>query len=457
MPRLLDLPTELLENIWKYVSRNDIDSFVSSCKRLHSLARADRLIEHRMAKARLTRIETSWSTFELYEFPQLLQSFLLAPDMADYVKEMLIDGWVGCWDESYEHMIRYPWLSRPLWPMSDFRGRYDPYSESMMRELEIAIKSTNLISSEEKEFWISETKDGNQNPIIALLLPRLHYLTRLVIILRFCKDLFLLETLQRIAKDQNSPSLSRLREVELVGRAKPTHSIKLATACAALPSIISLSAKGLVEGPLEPAWPSYDWPKRFSNVRNLRVNDWRLSQTMLFTLIGTAKSLRSFTYICTRSKTYRPIAWARAALLQYASPSLEELALHCPVGKQKWSTECSFRSYQNLRVLTIDYRLLMGEHYQARNKIVTLLPASIETLNLHGCSVFDDDKWVRDLVKWVARVKSRLVPCLKELNFMVTSFLYYYATYQMLNLCANGMEAGITVTFTPDGELEYPD
>ena len=452
MPRLLDLPTELLENIWEFVSRNDIDSFMLSCKLLHNTVRADRLNEHRMAKVRLKRIENS--RLNLFGLPKLLQSFLLAPNMADYTKEMIVNLWGEHWyvvsEDEGEKLWVLGWKTLPE-PL-----RLYPYPKSMMRGLTEAVEGSNLIPAEEKEFWSSETNNGNENPIIALLLPRLHYLTRLVIVFKYCEDLFILGTLHRITKDQNSPSLARLRTVEIVGTNHPIDSINFAIVCAALPSIISLSAEGLVEGPIDPAGPGYELAPRSSSVQNIRINDCILSQDILFNLIGSAKSLRSFAYISTRPDTYPPIAWALAALLQYASTSLEELTLHCPVVDQIWRTECSFRSYLSLRVLTIDYRLLMGRLYLARNKIVTLLPASIETLNLHGCSVFDDGKWVPDLVKWVARVKSRLVPCLKELNFMVRSFLYYYAKFQILDLCAIGLEAGITVTFTPDGELEYP-
>ena len=463
MPRLLDLANELLDDIWEYISGNDIDSFRLSCKRLRNLADPGRLMEHREAKARFTRIESRWlNRLTLCEFPQLLQSFLLEPDMADYVREMLVDGWERWFDDSPENERRNPWQSRNEWPMWDLRGRYHSYSESMMREFEETIKSTGFISSEERKFWISKTKVGNQNPIIALLFPRLRYLTRLVIRMRHCEDHFMLKTLERIAKDWGSPSLSRLREVEIVGTAQPTHNIKLAIACAALPSIISLSVEGLIEKPMNPARPSSEPAQRSSTVRNLQIKDCRLSQRMLSNFIGSPKVLRSFSYICTTPSTHSSIAWARAALLQYASTSLKNLALHCPIANQVWTTECSFRSYSNLRVLHVDYRLLMGQLYRATDKITTLLPSSIQVLGLHGCDDFDDDKWVPELVKWVARVKSRLVPRLKKLDFKMTSFLYLHANFQMLDLCAIGLEAGIRVTFVPDGgglslDWEYED
>ena len=43
-----------------------------------------------------------------------------------------------------------------------------------------------------------------------------------------------------------------------------------------------------------------------------------------------------------------------------------------------------FKGYRNLRVLTIDWCLLMGDSYDSPNLLVSDLPASLVVLNLDG-------------------------------------------------------------------------
>lgn len=299
---------------------------------------------------------------------------------------------------------------------------------------------------------MSKINAGDQNPAIALLLPQLHHVNYLVINLDEREDFFIRKALQHIVRDPRSPSLSRLIEVEIFGSSEPTHREEMATACAALPAIITLRVHGLVEGPPEPAESRLTLAPHSSSIQDLTLHDCDFSANALFNLIRSAKSLRSLTYSYSSDGTHRSFAWVRAALLQYASMTLEELTLHRSHYTPDWKrTGCSFKSYRKLRVLTIDYTLLMGAEFQTTDKMVNLLPKSLEILNLYGYNSWNFKRF-QDIVKWVVRVKQRLVPCLKEMNFVETSHVDYHTTSQVKRLCAAAGEAGITMTIDPDRE-----
>lgn len=113
--------------------------------------------------------------------------------------------------------------------------------------------------------------------------------------------------------------------------------------------------------------------------------------------------------------------------------------------------ECSFKSHRNLRVLTIDYALLMGDKFHATDKMVNLLPKSLEILNLYGYNSWNFGPF-QEIVEWVARVKGRQIPCLKEMNFVKTVCVDNHTTSQIRRLCAVAGEAGIAMTIDPDRE-----
>ena len=422
VPTLFSLPNELLDEIVDWIAPNDFESFVLSCKHLYEFAGYERRRRHFSFKMSLERITNDCLGSTPHYFPELLGDFLDEPNVADYVDELRVIPWRMCWDEpahfGNDEKDDDRW--RTTWVKPKNNDMHLPYTDSLMKAFEEAVNSARSIPTEEKSHWISKIKAGDETPIIALLLVRLDYITTLFILLDDREDLFIFKTLERIAKNPRLLSLSRLRDLTIFGNLSnltPGHRFESIAACAALPSVVSLEARRVVEEPLESAEPSLELAIRSSSVRNLEIFECSFSAQTIFSLIRSAKSLHSFSYDYDSVGNPVSCAWVRAALLRYASRSLEELTLRCSeLHLYRFREECSFRSYCNLRVLTIDYGLLMGNKYNETNRIVSLLPSSLEVLNLHECRV-DDLSWFRDFVNWVIRVKSRLLPSLKELNF----------------------------------------
>ena len=124
--------------------------------------------------------------------------------------------------------------------LSSYRPWYS-YRSDRMRAFKQDIEDTKSIASEKQDDWIRNMSAGDENPAIALIFLRLHHLISLVIALSDREDPFMLQTLQRIAKDPHSSSLSRLRHVEIC-RISPflsysrSYDVQYLLACAALPS-----------------------------------------------------------------------------------------------------------------------------------------------------------------------------------------------------------------------------
>ncbi len=178
-----------------------------------------------------------------------------------------------------------------------------------------------------------------------------------------------------------------------------------------------------------------------SKVEVLTLEGCTISSPALFNLVRCTKSLRSFTYSqldysdsLNSDDANFSITWVCEAL-QYASTSLQELTLRRSHFSPNSRNACSFTRYRNLRVLRIDFALLMGGQYHATDKIHSLLPGSLEVLNFHGCRI-KSPEWLSEFVRWVVRVKRRLLHRLTELNFLDTSSKRSYASSQIEELCA---------------------
>ena len=375
MSHLLDLPNELLDIVVDYVKPHDIENFTLSCKRVHKLARS-RLIEHQVLKAGLRKIESGWGPFPgRYQFPELLELFLVEPRDADYVSEMIVQGWSPFWQENSE---------------DEQEAHHCQYSESRLRAFAEAVGNTKSIHCEEKEDWISKIKVGNENPIIALLLTRLHCLNSIRIDLDVSPESFIFKIVKGFVEAPGSLSLSQLREAEINGGLDVHHYWRLARAFVALPSVVSLTACCLVEESPGSAEPSFDVAPQSSAVQDLNIDRCRVSENAILDLVRSTRSLRSFEYCRCRASTYPSFAWICGALFQHTSTSLERLSLRCSnVNESLDNIKCGFQSYTKLRILTIDLDLYLGDTIRTADMIVDLLPASLEVLTFLRCYIYN--------------------------------------------------------------------
>ena len=458
MSSLLNLADELLCLILKHVRPNDIDNFLLSCKRLYGTASNKFVDNHTWLKLFLKTID---SALPWYTTPKLLDLVLDDPCKADYIKAMVVRPW----------RVEYDMTTLPRHGLTgQTRRSWYPYSSDRMRAFEQCIENTKCIKAVEKDRWIRYIRDGDKTPLFALMFLRLHHLTSLVIAVTDLEDLFMLQTLQQIAKDPHSLSLSRLRHVEIYRQYQSrslsrAQDVQYLLACAALPCIVSVTGYELYE-PLpmdvheEPSndeessgvlcdpksgQDAFELGSQTSSLQHLKVQGCMIRRDTLGKLIRSARSLRSFTYVhcmrhhcmsphCLSPHCMRPHciryrqevedvdpshAWVREVLSVSASTTLEKLVLDnslCPLPRLFCGTELDFSNFIHLRTLTIAHSSLVGLNFWAVDNIPTLLPASLETLVIRNFRIESYD-WLGQVVDQIAKAKVTSLPRLWELTF----------------------------------------
>ena len=437
MSGLLNLPGELLCLILEHVRPNDIDNFLLSCKRVHGIASGKFVDNHTRFKSFLKTIDSWAGAFPCCTIPKLLDLTLDDPSKADYVKAMVVRPW-----RIQSDMATLP---RHRLTAQMPRSRY-PYSSDWMRKFEQCIENTNSIKPVERDRWIRYIRAGDETPLFALIFLRLHHLISLVITVSGLEDPFMLQTLQQIAKNPHSISLSRLRHVE-IRRPRPSLSLSRAQdvqyllACVALPSIVSVEGYELYESlPMdfheEPSndeessgvlfdpksgQDAFELVSKTSSLQHLKVQGCVIRRGTLGKLIRSARSLRSFTYAQVRRhrQDIEPShTWVCEVLLESASTTLNKLVLDYsprPHYGYYYETGLDFSNFIHLRTLIIDHSSLVGWNFQAVDKIPTLLPASLETLVIRNFRI-ESDEWLRLVVEHFAKAKASSLPRLWELK-----------------------------------------
>ena len=450
MVGLLFLPYELLSMILDCVGPDDLDNFVSSHKKIKEVAGERRLAKHEWCKRTLTTVVHFPGAPKPYGFPDLLNLVQCAPRAAEYIKTMLV-----------RHSI-VPADAPTVWPEWSQESAPDQlykYYSSRARTIEQSVQETASIPSPEKEHWISEMKTGNEDPFVALLLLRLDSITRLVIVTRFLDDFFISRTLERIAKDHSSQSLSRLRTVQILCMTPSRYTMQYLNAFAALPSVVSLSAYNISEtlganGSLDPLAPRFEVARRSSSLQNLDFETCTLSGDTLYRLIGSAKSLRSFSYTNIHPWTRPYLTRVFETLHWLASTSLERLEIRCALFHPVILSpvELNFKVFRSLRVLTIDYGLLTSYQFSATDKIFRNLPPSLEILSLVKYQG-QQFHWLLNLVKGAAKAKRKILPCLKEVRFDDAGALRNVFQDPIQELYVTAGRAGLTLTFAKGDKI----
>ena len=441
MSGLSSLPAELLLEILEHVRPNDIDNFLLSCKRVHGIASKEFMGNHTWFKSFLKTIDSWAGAFPCCTTSKLLDLILDDPYKADYVKAMVVTPW-----RVQSDMATLPrHCLRARMPRSWY-----PYSIDRMRAFEQCIEHTKCIKSVEKDRWIRYIRDGDETPVFALIFLRLHHLISLVIAVSGLEDPFMLQTLQQIAKNPHSLSLSRLRHVE-IRRPRPSLSLSRAQdvqyllACAALPSIVSVEGYELYEsssmdlheeqsnneessGALfdpKSEQDAFELVSQTSSLQHLKFQGCVIRRDTLGKLIRSARSLRSFTYAPYMRhrqdvEDFDPShAWVREVLLVSASTTLERIVLdHSPCPRYRFycGPELDFSNFIHLRTLIIAHSSLVGWKFRAVDKIPTLLPASLETLVIRKFRI-ESYEWLRQVVERIAKAKASSLPRLWELKF----------------------------------------
>ena len=433
MPLLLDFPNEILDKILDYVRPSGFEKFALSCRFIHELA-GKRLEEHQLLKKELSSVRTGHRALRGYRVPELLDRFLVEARTADYINELLVEGFHQRWEQ----------------PQDGRDVIHRQYPDGRMKAFEKAIKDTDAIPSADKEGWISRVHAGDEDPLISLLVTQLHCVTTVKLGLDN-KFSALFEALKSIITDPRSLSLSQLRNVEIYNLDGPNQYLGLAVCFAALPSVTSLTARDLHEMTLDTKAISFDLPPHSSNVRELNLNCCRSTMATASMLIAGTKNLRSFQCSGYAMALDPSFASMLTTLQQHASSSLEELSIRCSEDVIFDSEASVLGEYTHLRLLTLKY--VENYYYKplTTDVMTAFLPASVEILNFVQHEI-KSLAWLQSMVESIVSTKRTTIRALRQLNINKTH-LRHCSPSETRDMYLEAAEAGIQITCVPYDDL----
>ena len=402
-------PNEMITEIWEYVSEpKDVENFALVSKRIYAMG-APFVDEHNKLKRNY-----SSSNILVFEGPDagssvwLLKKILLWPRVALYVTHLSTyqywAGWAEPPNSDDDDRIESSW------------SYFIDYSDDDIELFIEAIRRPDLVLQNEVEDWITAVKEGNDDPIVVLLLlllPNLNTMT-LVVHSGFCR---LAKTLRRISETKNSPFLRRLTTVNLEARVVSEDNFmdwKWLSTSAALPLVQSLNVvrTGVDDENvfrnrqrLEPG---------SSTVKKLALAKSRNCPKSIFHLFENFKGLKTFTYSNEDegAEPFEPY-WMGNAIVTYAKHSIESLKITAERREYaKAKTLGSFRDCKNLREMEINIHMLWG-NFPLRT-LPDLFPMSIEKIHLHP----GDLRYTQipsSIVDVFVEAKSQLLPSLRVL------------------------------------------
>ena len=220
------LSNEVILMIWNCVEVEDIYNFSTVSKKVYHLVR-NALREHcKLSKRFSTISNVGTESEESGSFGPILKEILLNPRAAHYPSLLVIGANKFRWDQEGEH-------ARRMVPESDL----DLFRKALLANID------------DSHDWLATIDDGDEEPLIALLLLLLPNLRRL----RLDSDcleshMCIEEALRTVMDHEDSASLRKLHTVDL--RYADTSAgdllgFKFARLIAALPSVTRIHCRGV--------------------------------------------------------------------------------------------------------------------------------------------------------------------------------------------------------------------
>lgn len=401
-----DLSNELVLETIHHVLPDDLKSFTSTSKKIWTLAMS-KLQIHRDLKQRYSHLECSFRSGSLSD---ILDDVIVDNRTAIRVKELTVDHWYSAWHDPEDSDM-------DDWDMDDMNLPFPEHKMARMRQA-----ASELVPEPQSREWIQEIENGDQGPLVGLLLLLLPNLSTLRIKqLGFTIKCFF-QTLERVATLRGTElPLSKLKKIEVLNADRNDFEdldLYPVIQFAALHSVKSISGRFYCFGQRSEIYQFL--PPRSSNVEELIFISSSITPEIIFDFLEGFRALRIFAYHSDHVEDpnagrgrFNPF-WIRSALLAHARTSLESLTLCSYTTRRRYMGD--IRSFANLNTLVTDPQMLLHKNqFSNHASLANALPAKIETLKLHCFGDSGEDK-VPALILKLVEMKDRRVPRLRELE-----------------------------------------
>ena len=456
MARLTDLSTELLHEILRLVPPEDLDPISGSCRLLHCVSHP-LLDEHR------ERVEEQYWTFNpavrkgnisdterwidgcKYDnlkgwYTGLLCTVITDKRIRNLVKNITLlwdlAGNEGCWDPKQTFPGALPGFTKT---------RRDPggNSRTFQQISEQALRESILLSQDEKDHWSKSSRNGDQIPVIVLLLENLTGLHQISIKLNYEENSAeydqLLKCVERAATESQSRSTlgsvvsipcQNLTRVVLGFQSGEWHPVTHITTFLALPSISFLQCDGLhmQEDRHQPGTGLLPHP---SSIVELQFINTSMDLTALSEIFQNSPKLERFVYIYggyedfleEHTRIARGPLHIIPALGRSVGPCFKVLSIFRfkgEVGKKAARPVPDiFKDFESLKRLDIDPIVLEDEEDGGELKgVAGILPASLEEFHLYwnGEYPLEDVQSLRDYLVILMQEAQDVLPQLQKIS-----------------------------------------
>ena len=370
------LSNEMILMIWNCAEVEDIYNFSTVSKRVYHLVR-EALREHCKLSKRLSTISNVGTECgEPFTFGPILREILLNPRAARYPSVLMIGTFKSEWDEDGKH-------TRRMVPESDL----ELFKQAVRPNIDDAYDGM-------EDEWFTSIDQGDEEPLIALLLLLLPNLRKLRFDSVFESCFCIEQALRTIMDHEDSASLRKLHTVDLRYAATTDSDylgFNLVRLISALPSLTHICGYGVGSRP-DDLYYTPDLTSYPINVTSLRFSECCVNPKSLFDFLWNSRNLQHFEYTpmepASDTADFDPF-WIRSALLAHAYRTLKTLTILA--GENEKSFMGSLEDFLSLEFLQTDLQLLMGDPSKTLRVAFQLLPSSIVNLRLHIDSPSDDE------------------------------------------------------------------
>lgn len=380
-----NLSNELILMIWDLVEIEDVYSFSTISKRVYLLVR-EALREHCELSNRISTISNvNAESGDPSLFGRLLKEILLNPRAARYPSVLELDEWRIEWEDEGGHCR-------------------STVTESDLELFKQAAKANmELFKKDMEEDWFATIDEGDEEPLIAILLLLLPNLRRIRVGSIFESWPRIMAALRTIRFDESGSALRKLHSVELECTSTPDGDLldfELVKLFAALPSVKRIHSIGVGTDP-EDRFHILDSLFSENKVESLSFVGCRVDPKSMSEFLSTNEDLQHFFYTPDASDgdlaNFDPY-WICSGLLN-ARHTLRTLSVLSE--GQRMCFMGSLVGFICLEFLQTDLQLLIGDLPRQVDGIVLTLPESIVRVRLH-VDYPSDSKYYKGVIQEIA-------------------------------------------------------